>query len=272
MAVLSRDAQGILDGYLGRVRAALRGHTSIDVDDVEKDVQSHVEAALAGQPEPIDAVSLRAVLQQLGAPEQWAPADDLPVWRQALSRLWSGPEDWRLPYLTFICFLAAPTLFLTERGAGTGPLLWPLPLILAIASFALGRASLAVLAGDNRAIETRRWLIYPALLSWYVPLALVVIGWPIPIVLGANTDFPSVREWTRALLPEWFEGSLALTAAVALGIWWMVLGLGIDRFRSVVRAAFWPFAESLGRRHAIGTAVAGAALAITAAAVVLFIR
>jgi hypothetical protein len=181
------------------------------------------------------------------------------TWRRTLSRLWSGPEDWRLPYLTFICFLAGPTLFLIpvedEHGIGAGPFLWPLPVVLTIASFLLARASLAVLAAHDESIATRRWLIYPPLLIWYLPLTIILFGWPASMVVAANGDFPAVREWMGGLLPKPFWVNATVTMALALGIWWMALGLLIDRFRSAVRATFWPFAEWVARRHAIGTAI-----------------
>jgi hypothetical protein len=55
MVTLSRDAQGLLNRYLLQVRSSMRGHASIDVDDVERDVQGHIDAALEGLPEPVDA-------------------------------------------------------------------------------------------------------------------------------------------------------------------------------------------------------------------------
>ncbi|MGH7448098.1 MAG: hypothetical protein ACRELT_11090, partial [Longimicrobiales bacterium] len=125
MAVLSHDAQAVLDRYLQRIRASLRGHTSVDADDVEREVQGHIDSALAGQAEPIDAGSLRRVLDRLGAPEQWMPSDDLPTWRQALSRYSSVAGHWRLPYIALVCFLAGPLLFFVpvegDHGAGGGP-------------------------------------------------------------------------------------------------------------------------------------------------------
>jgi hypothetical protein len=81
-----------------------------------------------------------------------------------------------------------------------------------------------------------------------------------------------VRRWTNALLPATFGANVALTVAVALGIWWMVLGLSIDRFRNAVRVTFWPFAEWVGRRHAIAAIAAGATLVAAALIAAFFLR
>ena len=49
MATLTHDAQSHLARYLRQMRAALRGHPSVDPDDVERDVLGHIDAELAGQ-------------------------------------------------------------------------------------------------------------------------------------------------------------------------------------------------------------------------------
>jgi hypothetical protein len=267
MVTLSRDAQGLLTRYLLQVRASMRGHASIDVDDVERDVQGHIDAALDGVPEPVDAGSLRQVLERLGPPDKWAASDDLPSWRRVLGRLASGPEDWRLPYLTFICFFAGPTWFLMAAER-----LWPLPVVLSLASFLLARASLSVLVHDDAALAERRWLIYPSLLLFYVPAVIALFGWPVAFVLGATDDSQAIRAWTSGLLPEPFEVNVAVTAALAVGVWWMVLGFLLHRFGRAVRSVFWPFAERLARRHVIGVTVAGATLVAAAALLIAALR
>jgi hypothetical protein len=269
MVILSQDAQLLRDRYLRQVRTSLRGHTSVDVDDVERDVQGHIDAALEGKPEPIDVGSLREILDRLGAPQTWAPTDDLPSWRRALARLWSGPEDWRLPYLSVLSLLAGVTLFLVPRGPR---IFWPLPVILPIASFMLARASLSVLAAHDESIETRRWLVFPSLLMVYVPLTVALLAWPIPLVLGASNDFFLVRDWIGRVSSEPFEVNLALTAAFAAGVWWVLLGFLLVRFRRAAQAVFWPLAERLGRRHAIGVSAAGLILAATAAFLAAAVR
>src|SRR5688572_30565805 len=132
MVTLSRDAQGHLERYLRQVKAALRGHPSVDAGEIERDVLGHIDAELSGQPETLGEGSLREVLARLGAPDAWVPADELPAWRRVWLRMRSGPEDWRLAYLTLTLFLGGVTLFLA------GPVLWPLPLMCLLAALLLG--------------------------------------------------------------------------------------------------------------------------------------
>ena len=253
MAILSHDAQADLDRYLQQMRASLRGHTSIDIEDVERDVRGHVDAALDGRPEPIDARSLQEVLRRLGAPEQWVPDDDLPTWRRLATRR-SGMPDW-LAFLGLICAVAGPFLFLVEGG----PVLWPLPVVLMIAAFVLARASASALA-SSQSIATRRWLLFPPLLAWYVPLGVLLLAWPVGVILGARADFTAFRQWLETLLPASLETNTTVVAAMAVGGWWIALGILAGPFNGVLRAVFWPFAESLSRRHAIAVIGLGALL------------
>ena len=54
MTELTPPAQDALKAYLERVRASLRG-TSVDADEVERDVQEHIDVALNGRSEPVSA-------------------------------------------------------------------------------------------------------------------------------------------------------------------------------------------------------------------------
>jgi signal peptidase I len=70
------DAKAQLERYVDQVRAALAGHDRVDVPDVERDVLTHIESELANEPQPITVDRLSAVLDQLGAPDQWMLAED----------------------------------------------------------------------------------------------------------------------------------------------------------------------------------------------------
>ncbi|MGH9373483.1 MAG: hypothetical protein ACRD15_18335, partial [Vicinamibacterales bacterium] len=111
--------------------------------------------------------------------------------------------------------------------------------------------------------------LYPPLLFWYVPASIALFVWPAAFVLAANADFPAFREWTAALIPTSTSMSTVVAGALALGTWWIVLGLLGRGFKQVVRAAVWPFAEGFDRRHAIGVMVAGGILFVTAVVVVV---
>jgi hypothetical protein len=115
-----------------RVKSALQAHPSVDADEVERDIRGHIEAELAESPTPITDARLRSVLDRLGSPSQWVPADELPLWHKLIGRLKFGPEDWRLAYLTFALFLASLVL-------------GPIGLVFFVATIPLARATLALL-------------------------------------------------------------------------------------------------------------------------------
>src|SRR5262249_57358301 len=100
--------------------------SAMDAEEVERDVLGHIDAELAGQPQPIGADRLLNVLERLGAPDDWVEED--PQWRRVVARLRSGPEDWRLAYLTFGSLFVGVGLFMSIG-------LLPLPPLL----IALGR-------------------------------------------------------------------------------------------------------------------------------------
>ncbi len=107
MIALSKSAKRSLDDYLRQARAYLRGSKSVDAGEVEQNIAEHIENALEGASEPVSCDELEAVLEKLGNPQQWVPEDELPWWRQIIFRLRSGPEDWRLAYISFGLFVAA---------------------------------------------------------------------------------------------------------------------------------------------------------------------
>jgi hypothetical protein len=255
MVTLSRDAQGHLDRYLRQVKAALRGHPSVDVGEIERDVLGHIDAELSGKPEPVGEGSLREVLARLGTPDAWVPADELPEWRRVWLRMRSGPEEWRLAYLTLAMFLGGVTLFLA------GPVFWPLPVVCLVAALLLGRASLGLLAAHDEAVGPRKWLIYPVLLAFYVPLAGALLAWPLPLVTRGLTDVPAL-EYRVAGIPGPFGVVVPALVAVALGAWWAVLGLFSRRFTKVIRDMFYPMAEGFTRAHATWIAAGGFLLII----------
>ncbi len=263
MTSLTEDARDDLDRYLRQVRTALRGHRSADAAEVERDVREHVDAALAGAPEPVGLASLRQVLDRLGAPGSWVAAEDRPAWRRVLERLRSGPEDWRLAYLTFGGFLLGVLLFLA------GPLLWPLPLVLFGASVLMARASLALISEHGETVGPRRWLLYPPLVLVYAAVGVGLAAWPLPLVAGALTDEPALR----GRVAQIFSGSpqLAATsvAGAAFGAWLALLGVVLRRFPSVVQVTFSPFADWFDRRHALRLAFVGL-FALAVSAVLLF--
>jgi hypothetical protein len=260
MVVLNPDAQSQLTRYLRQMRAALRGHPSVDPDDIERDVLGHIDAELAGHPEPVVATDLRRVLDRLGAPSQWAVSEEQTPWWGLISSLRDGPEDWRLAYLSLTLAFVGAAVFL-----GNGWMwLWPLPLLLPIVAFFMARATLELLEHHEEPIGARRWLLYPVLLPWYGMFAAALLLWPMGPVLGLLNDTEEIQAQLERSSPEWFWALAPTTAAMVLGLWWAGLGLILRRFPPAARAAFRPFADGVDRRH--GTRLALVGMLIAAAA------
>lgn len=260
MVVLNQDAQSQLARYLRQMRAALRGHPSVDPDDIERDVLGHIDAELAGHPEPILASDLRLVLDRLGAPNQWAVGDEQTPWWGLIRSLREGPEDWRLAYLSLtLAFVGAVFFF-------GGMFLWPLPLLLPTVAFFMARATLELLEHHEEPVGARRWLLYPVLVPWYGVFAAALL-WPMGLVLGALNDTPVIQEQIERTHPELFWAFAPTSAAMVLGLWWAGLGLILRRFPAALRAAFRPFADGFERKHGTRLALVGMLIAAAASAI-----
>ncbi len=120
MITLSESAKKSLEDYLRQARAYLRGSKSLDANEVEQNIAEHIENELEGAAEPVSCDVLDAVLKKLGSPQQWIPEEELPWWRKIILRLRSGPEDWRLAYLSFglliLGFLILPSFIIAGLG------------------------------------------------------------------------------------------------------------------------------------------------------------
>jgi HAAS domain-containing protein len=252
---LTENAQSELDRYLRRVRAVLRAHPSVDADDIERDIRGHIDAELAASPAPVTEVRLRAVLDRLGSPSQWVPSEDLPIWRTALIRLRSGPEDWRLAYASFVLCVAGPLV----AGA--------IGVLLFLASVLLSRAALELLAEEDEPVGARRWLLYPPLLVIYLGLLAAILLAP-----PAMLETP-IRAEAVGWFPDPFWATLPLLVGVVAGAWWVSLGLALTRWHGAVRATFRPFADWFERRHGVRLAYVGLGLlALASAALVIVSR
>jgi hypothetical protein len=165
MTSLTEDARGDLEYYMRQVRAALRGHRSVDPVEVERDVREHVDAELSELPEPIDARSLRFVLERLGAPDTWLPAEEA-----------VGARRW----------LLHPPLVLGYLGLGIGLLAWPLPLVGgALTDDPALRARLAAAAANVPGMAMAAaagafgvWLVALGLVLRRFGKAVRVVFWP----------------------------------------------------------------------------------------------
>lgn len=253
MIELTTAAQKCLDDYLGEMRASLRACPSVDGSDVERDVMEHIEKSLAEDPSPVDSPALCAVLDQLGSPSRWIPAEELSWQRRLrlgtdrlLKRLWSGPEDFRLGYLSTGLLALAGLLLGADPDS-------PLVLICVGVSFLFARAALAA-DSDHRRLGAQRWLLYPVLILVYSPLALAVLLWT---AMAAIPLADELHENAEPLGRFSFEIVAAHSVVTSTALWWFVLGLVLWRWPVLVHNTFYPFANGFRGRYGLILAAVG---------------
>lgn len=258
MMTLSDGAKRSLEDYLRQIRAYLRGSRSVDADEIEQNVTEHIETELESVPKPVSRDDLVAVLEKLGSPQQWIPAEELPWWRLVIFRLRTGPEDWRLAYMSFGFLVAGMTLgcihgilyrgyySLTLRGIVEEFLermiidrdvFLILALVLIFSGFLCARA-LITLCFDPKEYRAKRWLLYPPLGTAYLVMVLILISLT-GLLLGELLGV--VFEWRY---PDYWRGLLI----VSTGLWLFVLGSLSLRWPNLVSTIFRPFADKLKRK------------------------
>jgi HAAS len=227
-------AQESLSHYLAQVRLALQGCTTVDADEVEADVREHIEAEATTHTAPVDVKDLDAILLRLGPPEQWVPEEEYSGWQRFAMKWRTGPEDYRLAYMTFGSLILW-VLFGSMSLLGF--------LALPILSMILARMTLAA-AGSARALGVHRWMVYPSLLLVYIPASLILAYWP--LMLG-NTSY--------TLLHRFAGDSHTLTTVLwvqfgfllgAMGGNWLAWKLILLKWSNLPSILFAPFVESDG--------------------------
>lgn len=234
MINLSEAAQKALDNYLKQVRTCLQGSKTVDADEVEQNVRDHIESELAEAAEPVSDQLLNAVLTRLGSPSQWVPEEEIPWWRKTVSRLRTGPEDWRLAYISFA---------LLVLGLLLGRLSFH---ILLLASFIISRAVLSV-ANAHRELRAQKWLIYPSLVIVYLFLLFWLLTWPVfpsfVVADGFEHLDKDVFPWNSGEAAYW--GIAFMFIAAVTSFWWLILALIYKKCPRLFHATFRPFAEDI---------------------------
>jgi hypothetical protein len=254
MIDLTPSARQRFDDYLLRLRQSLRRASPAEADDVEQSVREHIEVALASAPAPVGGEQLAEVLDRLGAPDGWVPADERSavqrLVQQVKERLRFAPEEWRLAYATFGLFLLA--LLLMPVGIG---------FFLMIASFLASRACLDYMETKEEAPGPRRWLIYPPIGFFLViATAFFVVGLAGPALAWGIGDrgFLHLLDASRLRAPYYEEQFLAGATVATLGTWWILASLLGMAFLPVIRFIFKPLLSRVRRAHFLGLTLIGA--------------
>lgn len=249
---LTPSAQQRLDDYLSRLRVSLRRASPGEAEDVEQSVREHIDVALAHA--PVGGEQLAEVLDRLGSPDGWVPADDRNLVERTVEkvkeRLRSGPEEWRLAYLTFGLFVVA----LITLPIGVGLFLLP-------ASFFASRAYSDHMESKGEPAGARRWLIYPPI-GLFLALAVVffVVLGPAGPVLGWGIErggFLDMLEQSGLRAPYHQEQFVAGAAAATLGLWWTLASLIAMVFLPLIRFIFKPLLANVRRMHFLGLTLVG---------------
>ena len=304
MTVLTDSAGSRLHDYLTQVRVALAAHPDVSSEEVTADVQEHIDTEFAHVNRPVTLEELEAVLARLGPPNQWAnvgvnsqafangvaPFDGKEFLRElrrksrgVLATLWRGPEDWRLPYLTFGLTLLAPvTLGFT--------------LLLA---YLLGRATVELAHEKGQPLGARRWLVYPAILMVNGSLLFGLLfgpaliagnyaglefnhairserdGWPTSErIAKTRAQYDAMHKASTLPMPDaeraYYERILAvprqmhvtsdsggemvfavLAAIGPLAVWWAILGTAMWSFPKLVTTIFHPLLDGYDWLHGL---------------------
>ena len=259
MIEMTPAARERVDNYLQRMRSELRGTRSVVAEDVEQSVREHIEIALAHAQTPVGATEVIGILDRLRPPERWLAEEEQPLWRRALNHVRSGPEDWRLAYLSFGLVLASVVL---------------LPMFgffLLIPAMFVGRASLELARDRGEPVGARRWLVYPSIaLVLAIVTGLLIIGPPMlamAFALGREVeplfDIPATRAGELRFL--------AGLGGVIFGSWWLIAAAFCAAFLRPIRFVFAPLLDGLRPKHFAVLAAIGALVA-TAGATLIYYR
>ncbi len=248
---LSEKAQKSLEEYLDQVKRSLKGVKHIDADEIVQNVNEHIENELGDMTEPVSSEKLDTVLEKLGSPLQWVPEEEISWWRKFIMRIYSGPEDWRLAYLSFGLLLIA-FLFHSKFS-------FSVFVILVVASFIVSRAALAA-ADDRNELRGQKWLIYPSLIAGYITILSFILTWPlIPIfnlfvpkyVALLEATYSGIEERDMVEVTSFIVGSVL--SAASLGVIWIGYGLILlnKKHQNRIRTIFKPFTDRFNRKWSL---------------------
>lgn len=252
MKKLTDSAQERLDKYLNEVKLCLQGAKSVDPDEIQRDITEHIEQELQSATEPVSLDEIDQVLTRLGSPQQWVPQDELSWFRKMTLRLRTGPDDWRLAYITLGIFVLACI-------SGPGMILL-LPL-----SFYFARVTLKI-AGGAEKLGNQKYFILPPLACFYTLFTAAVLALPFCLLALAEGIEHEVRgEWAinneRYWLLAW-----SVTLMVA-GAWWLMVGI-FNRSRA--KKTYYPFPEAFTNRIPPAICIMGATVIVMGLAMKIF--
>jgi uncharacterized protein YjeT (DUF2065 family) len=238
---LSLNAQKSLDDYINQVKAYLKGVKSVDAEEIVQNINEHIENELTGAAEPVGSETLDKVLKKLGNPQQWVPEEELSWWKKFVLRIRTGPEDWRLAYISFGLFLFA---FLFNSS-------FFVCVILVTASYIVSRAAMS-LSDYNVQVKAQKWLLYPPMIIVTLFLAGVLLLLPLSVLIPIAENLESSMMQTYKISIDdnyWYIASSFIAMLICL--WWILEGIVCLIYPLLPRRIFYPMAEWFKRKHAL---------------------
>ena len=273
MIALSDNAKKALEKYLQQVRACLRGCKTVDANEIEQNITEHIENEFAAAAEPVSLSELNIVLERLGSPRQWLPKEELPWWRKTIAHLRTGPDDWRLGYISFALLLLF--LYLVRGLNLEGMLLVPILVIVRPPigiifwiSFLLARTAVREAEAREEQLGALKWLTYPPLLLMYVTSALLILLWPCLYIVPELMGLLEVSIG-RPIPPTYETPGSVIFGGLITGIYWAALGAVFLIRPKLLAFLLRPFADKFSRTFARLVLLFGSG--ITLAFAILFI-
>lgn len=238
MINLADNAKKHLDNYLQQVRACLKDCSTVDADEVEQNIKEHIESELQDSSEPVSLDALDDILKRLGSPQQWLP-EEISWWRKIILRLRTGPEDWRLAYISFGVLVLSALFYCYNKEE--------ISLILVAVSFILSRSTLSAVDNHNE-LKAQKWLIYPSLIIVYGFALFSLLLWPIPLLFELASGYDHAKidmfPWsTGNETPYWTLAFIFFAGATFL--WWLILALVHKTTPQLFGVVFRPFAKTI---------------------------
>ena len=231
MKQLTQNAQELLDKYLQEVRLCLQGSESVDVDEIHRDIIEHIEQELESAAEPVSFEELDKVLIRLGSPRQWEPQDEMSWFHRMSLRLRTGPDDWRLAYITLGTFVLACI-------SGPGAILL-IPL-----SFYFARTALT-LAGGPEQLGNQKYLIIPPLVCTYIIFTFLELALPFCLLAFARHYQYDLFHASRLPDIRLYWALVFFITLLFAGTWWLLVGV-LSRGRA--KKVYYPFGVKFTRR------------------------
>lgn len=262
---LTQGAREYLQAYLSDVRHALAGSSDVDPSDVEAGIREHVETLLTGQgagsDEPATVQDIADAIQRLGSPEAWrAEGAEGPVAETEPTTTAERKSRDRLLALAFVTIGLGAALAFTALWAGLGWLL--------LVGGSLSLRLLAPVEIDDPGISplerlaTGWWIVFATAAAVALLIGPGLLAWGAGQIGGVLE--PTLEARVGAAGGERYPAYWIATTAVGAfvtGVWWILLGLIVARFRAGIRQALGA-ADRLLRPGASRALVLGGAVLV----------